>query len=174
MPLPPDLLAAYQKSLYWIRTSPNILLRVDTISEEARKLLEENDAESAAILTSDNPFSEIRSAEENAYYRDQLQQDVIQSQYPFFLTVSVDPTNQWPDEHGFLVIDLPLRETHRLLQKFDQWAAVWVEKNGNVTLLPRPVESDPSPTRISARLVTRNYYQTLRTSKLFNSRNLTV
>lgn len=143
MSLPPDLLAAYQKTLYWIRTSPNILLRVDSVSEEARKLLEAHDAENAVILTSDNPFSEIRSTEENAYYRDQLQQDVIQSQYPFFLTVSVDPTNQWPDEHGFLVIDLPLRETYYLLTKFDQWAAVWVEKNGNVTLLPRPVESDP-------------------------------
>lgn len=143
MSLPPDLLAAYQKTLYWIRTSPNILLRVDSVSEEARKLLEEHDAENAVILTSDNPFSEIRSTEENAFYRDRLQQDVIQSQHPFFLTVSVDPTNQWPDEHGFLVIDLPLRETHGLLRKFDQWAAVWVEKNGNVTLLPRPVESDP-------------------------------
>ena len=125
MSIPPEVISAYQKALYWVRTSPNILLRLSSVSEEARQLLDKHEAESAAIITSDNPQSELRSEEENSFYRDQLQQEVIQSQCPFF------------------VIDLPLSATYRLLQKFDQCAAVWVEKDGRVSLLPRPVETDP-------------------------------
>lgn len=143
MSIPPEVLSAYQKALYWVRTSPNILLRLSSVSEEARQLLDKHEAESAAIITSDNPQSELRSDVENSFYRDQLQQEVIQSQCPFFVTASVDPASQWPDEHGFFVLDLPLSETYRLLQKFDQCAAVWVEKDGSVSLLSRPVETDP-------------------------------
>lgn len=143
MTIPPDLLLAYQKALYWVRSSPNIMLRIGTISEQARDLLREHDADSAAIITSDNPQSELRSEEENDFYRDQLQQEVVQSQCTFFLTASVDPTGQWPDEHGFLVLDLPETELHRLLRKFDQAAAVCLDNTGQVTLVSQRVESGP-------------------------------
>ena len=143
MSIPPEILSAYQKAFYWVRNSPNILLLLASVSEEARQLLAKHEADSAVIITSDNPQSELRSDEENSFYRDQLQQEVIASQCTFFLTASVDPACQWPDEHGFFVLDLPLSETYRLLQKFDQCAAVWVEKDGSVSLLSSPVETDP-------------------------------
>lgn len=142
MTIPPNLLAAYEKTLYWVRTSPNILLRPSTISDDAYQLLQKHDADSAVIITSDNPKSELRSKEENAFYRDKLQQEVIQSQCPFFLTVSVDPTGSWPDEHGFLVLDLTIAETYRLMNTFEQWAVVWVQNDGTVSLITQRVESD--------------------------------
>lgn len=143
MSIPPELLIAYRRALYWVRTTPHILLRIDTNSEEARQLLEEYDADHAVLITSDNPLSQLRSEPENAFHREELQQDVIQSQCPFLLTASVDPSGQWPDEHGFLVFDLPLDQTHRLISKFEQWAVVWIEKQGAVSLLKRRVESLP-------------------------------
>lgn len=143
MSIPPDLLSAYHNALYWVRSNPTILLRIGTFSEAARDLLNKHDADSAVIITSDNPKSELRSEEENSFFRDKLQQEVIQTQCPFFLTVSVDPAGQWPDEHGFLLLDLPLEETERLMRKFGQWATIWIEKDATTRLLLQRVESDP-------------------------------
>lgn len=142
MSIPPELLTAYEKSLYVVRTNPSILLRIGQKSAELAQLLEQHEADSAALITSDNPRSEPRDAEENAFHRDRLQQEVIHTQLPFLCTVSIDPTGQWPDEHGFLVLDLSTSELQRLLALFDQWAAVWIEKDGTVRLLSQRVESE--------------------------------
>ena len=143
MSIPPELLTAYEKSLYVVRSNPSILLRIGQKSEELAQLLAQYEADSGALLTSDNPRSEPRNSSENAFHRDQLQREVIHTQLPFLCTVSIDPSGQWPDEHGFLVFDLSASELQRLLVLFDQWAAVWIEKDGTVRIVSQRVESEP-------------------------------
>ncbi len=145
MPLPADLRLAYEKTLYVVKKSPPILLRIGQTSAELADLLREHDSDSAFLITSDNPYSDIRSDTENAFHRDRLQQIVVQTQLPFYQTISIDPSGQWPEEHGFLVLDLAQTEAFAWLGLFDQWAGVWADKNGTTTLLTSPVDSSSEP-----------------------------
>lgn len=51
----------------------------------------------------------------------------------YLLAKAKDPKNEWPEEEGFFVFDMPLEELKKLAMSFKQNAVVY----GNITIAPQ-------------------------------------
>src|SRR5688572_8177422 len=82
MPLPADLLAAYQDSDYVIYDKPELVLKIGVPSPRLEALLEKERAPCAAFVTAANPRSKPRTPQENAAALAGLDQLIAASGYP--------------------------------------------------------------------------------------------
>ena len=129
-----DLVAAYQV--------PPVVLTVDVGGGEWR------DARDAAtrlgsfvVVTSDNPYSERRSDEENESRRRALHQALRARGVDFYETLVRDPRGRWPDERGVALVATTARDARTLARLWHQFAYYEVDVDAvSVRTLVPPVD----------------------------------
>jgi acetyl esterase/lipase len=91
------------------------------------------------VVTSDNPYSQVQSAEVNEVRRHQLRQSLRRRGLDFVESLSRDPRGRWPDEAGVALRAASRDEARALACAWDQFAYYEVTSSG-VTV--RDAESD--------------------------------
>jgi acetyl esterase/lipase len=74
------------------------------------------------VLTSDNPFSNVLAADENAARRSELLADLERRGVQHRHTISRDPSGVWPGEEGFALFDRNTDFARELGKVWDQFA----------------------------------------------------
>jgi acetyl esterase/lipase len=74
------------------------------------------------VLTSDNPFSNALSAEENAQRRGELHADLRRRGVRVRHAIGRDPMGAWPVEEGFALLDQSIEFARDLARAWDQFA----------------------------------------------------
>ena len=141
MPLPQELYEAFKQTIYLVSTEELIAIRVDHPSPQLQQLLLGNTAKSAAIITADNPRSQLLLDVDNLQAKERLRARFQADGFTFLETTHRDPTSKWPDEYGFLVFDLPQQTLDRLLLEYGQLAAVTINSAGYASLYLSQVDS---------------------------------
>lgn len=141
MPLPQELIEAFRQAIYLVNAEEPIAVRIDHPSDQLQQLLIKNNAQTAAIITADNPRSQLLPDDVNRLAEAQLRSLLQKDGFRFLKTIHRDIGSKWPDEHGFLVFDIPRERLDHLLVEFGQLAAVTIDSAGNPSLLFSLVDS---------------------------------
>jgi hypothetical protein len=142
MPLPQELYEAFKQTIYLVNTEEQIAIHIDHSSQQLQQLLVRHHAKSAAIITADNPRSQLLPDADNLRAKERLRNRLRTEGLTFLETIHRDPNSKWPDEYGFLVFDLPQQTIEPLLVEYGQLAAVTINSAGSASLLLSQVDSD--------------------------------
>ncbi len=91
-----------------------------------------------AIITADNPGSELLTPAENRIRYESLLMEAKRLPFPFFPGYGLDPTGEWPPERNVLLAGISREEAMELGKKFDQNAVVF---SGRIIWLIPPESS---------------------------------
>jgi acetyl esterase/lipase len=83
-----------------------------------------------AVVTSDNPFSQLVEASNNDMRRRELSDLLSERGVKTYPTVARDPSRRWPDEEGFAVLGEAPEFVRVLARSFDQFAYYDVSEDG--------------------------------------------
>ena len=124
--IPPELLAAYHATEYWVGNEPGgFCLRVEIYSAQLAQLLLESECECAAFISAHNPFSKPRAARANGAAHERLRQALAQQSARLLEGAGRDAGGRWPEEKSFLAIGLGLEASKEVGKRFRQNAIVW-------------------------------------------------
>ena len=126
------LLQAYKNTDY-ILMDQNITIKIGQKNKELSYFLIDNKAYSFTFITAYNPKSKILSKEQNERANKSLEGKLKSLGFRCLSANAKDPKRLWPDEPGFIVLDLPLEENKKLAMSFKQNAVVY----GNITIAPQ-------------------------------------
>ncbi|SFP72604.1 Protein of unknown function [Nitrosomonas cryotolerans] len=130
----PDLIANYYTTHYQVGTdSDRIILRIDQHSEPLSQLFIATNTACAAFISAYNPFSQLRSTEDNLIAHTQLHQLLFQHPKQIIEGMGIDPSGTWPAEKSWLVLGLDLDTAQTIAQQFNQNAIVW----SNINAIPK-------------------------------------
>lgn len=76
------------------------------------------------VLTPCNPRSTVAREQMNNFYFNELKYELESHAGDWFKALNHDPTGQWPDEPGFLIIDPDMAWIHDVARRFGQHALV--------------------------------------------------
>jgi acetyl esterase/lipase len=82
------------------------------------------------VVTSDNPFSQVLSPEENKVRRRDLRALLAARHIEYFEARGHDPRGGWPDERGVALINVTRESARALARSFEQFAFYEVTKEG--------------------------------------------
>ncbi len=129
----PRLIRAYREACYIVLDSHNeIRLQVDTINPELARLMINRNAYTACVLTAYNPFSEVKTKDENELAQIQLRQRLQEKGIAILEAVGRDTKEQWEPEPSVLALDLTLNEAENLADEFGKNAFIWIPKHDGV------------------------------------------
>ena len=129
----PELIRAYREAHYIVLDGHNeIRLQVDTINPELARLMINRNAYTACVLTAYNPFSEVKTKDENELAQIQLRQRLQEKGIAILEAVGRDTKEQWEPEPSVLALDLTLNEAENLADEFGQNAFIWIPKQDGV------------------------------------------
>lgn len=132
------LLVAYRRTDYVVLHQPEVVIRIGATSERVQDLLATHGAKSATVITAYNPFSKQLASSENARRNEQLFGDIRAKSLSLLPAEGQDPQGRWPPEASFFVFDASTRALNGWLTKFQQHAAVRVQRRGPATLILHP------------------------------------
>ena len=136
MPMNPGLRAAYEKALYVVYGTPELVLRVGEPSEALDALMDEEGAETAAYLTAANPRGELQAKRENELSSAALHQALADAGYSCLLGEGRDPKGEWPPEPSVLALGISRREAMVIGRSYEQNAIVFIERGRPAELVP--------------------------------------
>ncbi len=129
----PRLIRAYREAHYIVLDGHSeICLQVDTINPDLARLMINRNAHTACVLTAYNPFSEVKTKEENELAQIQLRQRLQEKGIAILEAVGRDTKEQWEPEPSVLALDLTLNEAENLADEFGQNAFIWIPKQDGV------------------------------------------
>ena len=128
MPLPPELIAAYEKALYVVFGEPELVLRIGEPSADLDELLQAEGAHTAAFVTAANRHGERRSAWENEMATAALHQTQTDAGYACYSGEGRDPRGKWAPEPSMLIVGISRADAETVGRVFEQNAIVFVEK----------------------------------------------
>lgn len=131
-----ELERAYRATDY-IASLPagSVILRIGETSPQLDAHLEIQQQATWAFITSDNPRSQLQTAEVNAARLEQLREDLTESGLTIYPGKGVGHDAQWPPENSFLILGISREEALDLGAKWDQNALVYGEKGKPAELL---------------------------------------
>ena len=141
MPIPHELYEAFKQTIYLVNAEKPISILIDHTSPQLQQLLIRKHAKAAAIITADNPRSQLLPDVDNRRAKEQLRSGLQADGFTILETIHRDANSKWPDEHGFLVFDLPQQTLDRLLLEYGQLAAVTINSAGYASLHLSQVDS---------------------------------
>ncbi len=124
----PELWEAYRRTEYRIGPPFNCVLKVD---QQAVGLPDGP----WAYLTAWNPKSEQLPRLENKRRQFELESLLCDEQVQIFVGVAHDPSSEWPDEEGVLVLGLSQHRALEIGREFEQNAILVGVGNGLVQLM---------------------------------------
>ncbi|MBK6608250.1 MAG: DUF3293 domain-containing protein [Leptospiraceae bacterium] len=124
-----ELQTVYEQTNYRvILEHKEILLRVGVISEEMNLLLEESEKETYVFVTAANPYSVLKSEEENVRLTQKLEDKIKEKEYFYIKGIGESPDGNWKEE-SFCILGIDLEEAKLLSKEFSQNAFLFGKKN---------------------------------------------
>ena len=119
-----ELQEAYQNTNYTIETNGRIIsLRIGIENPEWFRFLKDNNFDFYFYITAYNPFSELKSEEENEHANQKLQKKILELELQFLKGVGVSGESDWA-EKSFCVLGGNLEIAIQLGTLFRQNAIV--------------------------------------------------
>ena len=101
MTITPELIAAYKATHFKVHTNEaTITLEVDKPNPAFDRLLEDNEADCAVIITAWNPWSKAQSREENNEKQHCLEEQLRKAGFTLLQAAGVDPSRKWESEQS--------------------------------------------------------------------------
>lgn len=114
------LIASYRKTEYKIFAGDQIIVvRIDSYSS-IELLLTALSVNCAAIISAYNPYSQLRNEEENILANELLRDFLIKNNHRFLESLNIDPTETWPPEKSFLVLNIDLNAAENVGRQLDK------------------------------------------------------
>jgi hypothetical protein len=117
------LLSAYENTSFNVY-QPKISIRIGVINKELDNLLLANQCETYAFVTAYNPYSALKTYEENRELNEALYRDLI-DHYQLFEGEGVGEDISWEPEKSFLVLGITLDDAKAIGVKYSQNAIVF-------------------------------------------------
>ena len=117
------LLSAYENTSFNVY-QPKISIRIGVINKELDNLLLTNQCETYAFVTAYNPYSALKTHEENRKLNEALFRDLI-DEYQLFEGEGVGEDISWEPEKSFLVLGITLDDAKAIGVKYSQNAIVF-------------------------------------------------
>jgi hypothetical protein len=89
-------------------------------------------AHTASVLTAYNPYSEVKTKQENELAQMQLRQRLQEMGIATLDAIGRDAKEQWEPEPSVLALDLTLKEAETIADEFGQNAFIWIPKQDAV------------------------------------------
>jgi hypothetical protein len=132
--LSPALAQAYAAASYWVFLPDSVLFLKPWRDEPAlRELLAHHDANSAALISACNPFSQKISEYENQRATAKLKAD-IDPKRPLYIAEGADASSGKKAERSFIVIGIAYDEARHLGRKYRQYAILYIKNVGKQTI----------------------------------------
>jgi hypothetical protein len=129
----PELIRAYREAHYIVfNEGMEIRLQVSTVNLELARLMNNHNAHTASVLTAYNPYSEVKTKQENELAQTQLRQRLQEMGIATLEAVGRDAKEQWEPEPSVLALDLTLKEVETLADEYGQNAFIWIPKQDAV------------------------------------------
>jgi hypothetical protein len=121
--LPPDLVQAYTETNYNLAANM-ITVNVGVHNPQLLQLLAKYQPSCAAIITAYNPYSIPHTLEQNINLNLSLAQDI--AAYHTILCSGVHPSNNWPPEASYMILDITQQDATTIATKYQQNAYIWI------------------------------------------------
>jgi len=129
-----DLLHSYCQTLYRVKSSPAIEVRIGQANTQLDRLLDSYQTSCWAIITAYNPASKILPEAENIARQAALVKQC--SQYPQLVTEHIaEPADSWPIERGVCLMGITKEAALELAVEFEQNAIVFGRQGASAELL---------------------------------------
>lgn len=129
----PELIRAYLEAHYIVLDEGReIRLHVGTVNLELERLMSNKNVHTASVLTAYNPYSEVKTKQENELAQMQLRQRLEELGIATLEAVGRDAMERWEPEPSVLALDLTLKEAETLADEFGQNAFIWIPKQDAV------------------------------------------
>jgi hypothetical protein len=123
----PELIRAYREAHYIVLDEgKEIRLQVGTVNLELERLMSNKNAHTASLLTAYNPYSEVKTKQDNELAQMQLRQRLKKMGIATLNAIGRDAKEQWEPEPSFLALDLTLKQAETLADEYGQNAFIWV------------------------------------------------
>ncbi|WP_153109925.1 DUF3293 domain-containing protein [Propionivibrio limicola] len=127
--------AAFRATTYRVSTSGGVFdLRIGRRNPAFDAFLRQQGAATWCIVTACNPGGK-RSDNENPMRQERLDRYVAGHDWPTFAACNIADDSSWPDEPGYLLLQVSAEDAKKLLVEFSQAACVY----GEVGSAPRLV-----------------------------------
>jgi len=141
----PWLVKAYRNAHYFVHHGEEVyLLKVGEVNHAFSHLLTAYGASSAAFLTAYNPYSQMRTQEENQVAHQKLLAELTQAGIETIEGLGTDPHDDWDAETSVLALGLSRSHAEQLADQYGQNAFLWIaNSNALVNLKLRYPLADP-------------------------------
>jgi len=126
----PLLVRAYREAIYIVNEGDEaISLRVGEASHELAKLMYLHKAQTAAVLTAYNPYSQPKSLEENESSQSKLKNALSLKSISCINAIGTDAKGDWDSEPSLLVLGISLQDAEILADEYGQNAFIWINNS---------------------------------------------
>ena len=132
----PELVKAYREAIYIVNAEDDaISLKVGEVNSKLASLMHANGVTTAAVLTAHNPFSEVRSIEENEQSQSRLLNALTQISKSCINAIGTDAKNEWDPEPSIFALGVSFQDAEMLADEYGQNAFIWINSaDGFVSL----------------------------------------
>jgi hypothetical protein len=120
-----ELIQAFKETEYFVHAEPAFKMQIGLPCPELAQLMTEQNANCAAFITAWNPFSKQRKLEENEKRQQELKAQLKTRGLSFIDGIGQHPSNKWPGEPSFLILNLNRESAKVLAAQYEQHAFVW-------------------------------------------------
>lgn len=126
--LDPKLLDAYRRTDYFIDIGSRLLcFRIDEHCPALDSLLRKYSCNTAALISADNPRSELLTEQQNQQRRQQFDAELKQRQLKCFEGFNRAQRGDWPDEQTRLVLGIDQQGAETLAHQLEQHGFLFLE-----------------------------------------------
>lgn len=123
--LPPELVQAFSETNYIVHDQPPFTMNIGKPCLELKKLMEDRNALCVAFITACNPFGQKLGLTKNFVLQHSLKMTLRKRGLAFIDGIGQHPSNDWPGEPSFFILDLDLEAAKALVGHYEQLAFVW-------------------------------------------------
>lgn len=125
-----ELRNAYENTDYKVFfDEKEIILKIGKVSIEMTQILDDLRVNNFAFITAANPYSSLKSSEENQIRNLELEKFLIKKEIPYCKGIGESGDNTWKEE-SFCAFGIDLEIAKQLAKEFEQNAFVFGMENG--------------------------------------------
>lgn len=129
-----DLRKAYESANYRV-FEPAVLFNIGAKNNQLKQLLSQSNSNQAFFISAFNPKSKLLTETANNYRHIELENKLHLSTYSIHEGIGEDPTDKWPGELSFLVMNISKEAIIEIAHFFKQLAILEINKEGVAQLL---------------------------------------
>ena len=129
----PILIRAYREGIYVVETQNPITLFLGKCNHDLGTLLKEHKVSTAAFITAYNPYSKIKTDQENLEAQNSLVKDIKKLGFKYIEGFGQDVAGNWPREISVLVLGITESQAEVLADKYSQNGFIWI---GSIDAFP--------------------------------------